>query len=125
MGISALSLASSGWAFATRSAGSVFSASSAGDEDSSIKGAAAKKTVDASAVKTESATDEFLKWAKMNPVERLRAQYLKDHNLTEEKLAAMPTEERQKIEDDIKKQIEKMLNDKAKQKAIGNLTMDV
>ncbi len=125
MGISALSLASSGWAFATRSAGSVFSASSAGDEDSSIKGAAAKKTVDASAVKTESATDEFLKWAKMNPVERLRAQYLKDHNLTEEKLAAMPTEERQKIEDDIKKQIEKMLNDKAKQKAIGNITMDV
>lgn len=125
MGISALSLASSGWTFAARSAGSVFSASSAGDEDSSIKGAAAKKTVDASAVKTESATDEFLKWAKMNPVERLRAQYLKDHNLTEEKLAAMPTEERQKIEDDIKKQIEKMLNDKAKQKAIGNITMDV
>ncbi len=124
MGISALSLASSGWAFATRSAGSLFSASSAGDTDSSIKGAAAKKTVDASAVKTESATDEFLKWAKMNPVERLRAQYLKDHNLTEEKLAAMPTEERQKIEDDIKKQIEKMLNDKAKQKAIGNITMD-
>ena len=125
MSISALSVASSAWSVASKSANSLFSTGSFGDADSSIKGAAAKKTIEASAVKTESASDEFLKWAKMNPIERLRAQYLKDHNLTEEKLASMSNEERQKIEDDIKKHIEKVLNDKSKQKAIGNLTMDV
>ena len=73
----------------------------------------------------QAAVDDFLRWAKMNPIERVRAQYLESQNLTEEELAALPESERQKIEDAIQKEIERVLNDKAKQKALGNITIDV
>jgi len=46
---------------------------------------------------------EFLKFAKMSPAERIRAAYLKDHDLTEDMLTKLPKEERDKIEEEIKK----------------------
>ncbi|WP_417319076.1 hypothetical protein [Emcibacter sp.] len=52
--------------------------------------------------------EEFLKWSKMNPAERIRAQYLKEHGLTEESLAALPEEKREAIE----KEIEELIEDK-------------
>ena len=52
---------------------------------------------------------EFAKWMDMSPAEMIRAQYLADHDMTEEQLAALPPEERQKIEDDIEKTIKEKL----------------
>jgi len=52
---------------------------------------------------------EFLKFAKMSPAERIRAAFLKDHNLTEESLAKLPKAEREKIEQEIKKLIKTKL----------------
>lgn len=52
-----------------------------------------------------SAIDEFLEWSQMTLPEKIRAQYLEEHNLTEESLQAMPLDERQKIEEEIRKAI--------------------
>lgn len=53
--------------------------------------------------------EEFLEFAQMNPAERMRAAYLKDNNMSEEELAAMPKEERDKIEEEIRQMIEKKI----------------
>jgi len=58
---------------------------------------------------SSAAQEEFLAYARMNPVERIRADYLKSHNLTEEKLAAMTPEEQKKIEDEIRREIEQKM----------------
>lgn len=96
---------------------------------SNVQTAAEKTEITPSSEKTKAAKSDaaeaFLKWARMNPIERVRAKYLEDHNLTEEQLAAMPDKDRQKIEDEIRRMIERMLNDKAKEKAIGNITIDI
>lgn len=119
MSISALSSSMAGWS--TGRIENLFASSN---------GQAAKKTPIAAQEKTEvakepTAAEEFLKWSKMNPVERIRAQYLKDNDLTEEELASMPAEERAKIEDEIRKLIEEKLTGEEKLKASGNLKIDV
>lgn len=53
--------------------------------------------------------EEFLKYAKMSPVERVRYDYLKSRGLTEEDLAKLPADERKQIEDEIKKLIKEKL----------------
>ncbi|MFC7049312.1 hypothetical protein [Emcibacter nanhaiensis] len=57
----------------------------------------------------EPMVEQFLKWARMTPAERLRAQYLKDNGLTEESLAALPPEKQKAIEQEIKDLIEDKL----------------
>lgn len=86
---------------------------------------ATKKSGSSSAAKGTSATSsaantvsEFLAYAHMNPAERLRAAYLKSHGLTEEELAAKSPEERQKIEDDIKREIEDKLKKETEDKVL-------
>lgn len=54
--------------------------------------------------------DEFLEFMKKSPIERLREQYLKSHNMTEDQLKSMPTDQRQALEDDITKYIKDQLN---------------
>lgn len=49
--------------------------------------------------------DDLHKWAKMSIAEKIRAQYLERKGLTESDLAAMPPEERQAIEDEIRKAV--------------------
>ncbi|MBE7200888.1 MAG: hypothetical protein INR70_24220 [Parafilimonas terrae] len=52
-------------------------------------------------------------YAKMNPMERIRASVLSGMKLTENDLAGMDPKERQKIEDTIKEKIkEKLTTDK-------------
>jgi len=55
------------------------------------------------------AVDKFLKYQEMTQAEKIRASYLAKHGITEEELAAMSPEERQKVEqeilEDIKRQI--------------------
>lgn len=64
----------------------------------------------------ESVRDEFLGYARMSPLERMRASILKNMNLTEDDLNAMPSEVRKKVEEKIeelvKQQIEKDLGKK-------------
>lgn len=63
----------------------------------------------------KTATDEFLKYQSMTIAEKIRASYLAAHKLTEEDLAALPPEEREKIEDAIREEIRKAIagNDNA------------
>ena len=65
-----------------------------------------------SAVPEKSAKDEFMDYAKLTPAQKMRAAMLAKMGVTEEQLKAMSPEERQKIEDQIKKQIkEQVQND--------------
>ncbi|WP_036265831.1 hypothetical protein [Methylobacterium sp. 10] len=59
--------------------------------------------------KDASAKDDFLKYAKMTPAERIREQILKTMGLTEEALAAMPQKELEKINQAIKEKIEELV----------------
>ena len=60
----------------------------------------------------KSAKDEFMDYAKLTPAQKMRAAMLSKLGVTEEQLKAMSPEERQKIEDQIKKQIkEQVQND--------------
>lgn len=52
-----------------------------------------------------SVEDEFTELAKKTYAERIREQYLKDHDLTEEDLKAMSPEDREAIESEIRKAI--------------------
>lgn len=53
----------------------------------------------------EAVAREFLKWAQMSPEEKLRAQILKSKDLDEESLAALPPEERDAIEAEIREAV--------------------
>ena len=49
--------------------------------------------------------DDLHKWATMSFAEKIRAQYLERKGLSESDLAALPPEEREAIEDEIRKEI--------------------
>lgn len=53
--------------------------------------------------------DEFTKWAHMTPAEKIRAQYLEKHNLTEDSLKQLPPDEQKAINDQIAAEIKKQL----------------
>lgn len=60
---------------------------------------------DAAAAQSAEVRDTFLKWARMTPEERMRANVLASLGLTEESLAAMEPEERKKIEEKVREMI--------------------
>lgn len=62
---------------------------------------------------SKSILDEFAKWAHMTPAERIRAQYLEAHGMSEADVSHLPPEVRQAIEDEIKKQIEEQTREQA------------
>lgn len=55
------------------------------------------------------AVAEFLRWANMTPAERIRAQYLEQEGMSEDSLAALPEEERERIEMEIQQRIQDAL----------------
>ncbi|WP_417532527.1 hypothetical protein [Marinobacterium stanieri] len=57
----------------------------------------------------QNAREELLRILQMSPAERIRYQMLQEMGLTEEALAAMPFEERMKIEAMIEEEIERQL----------------
>ncbi|GJD41041.1 MULTISPECIES: hypothetical protein [Methylobacterium] len=65
-----------------------------------------------------SAKDDFLKYAKMTPAEKIREQILKKMGLTEEALAGMPQKELEKINDAIKEKIEELVK-QGREKIVG------
>ncbi len=60
-------------------------------------------------VSGQSSKEEFLAYAQMNPVERMRANILKEKGLTEDDVAAMTPEEKLKLEEEIKNEIKEKL----------------
>lgn len=64
------------------------------DDATDVRTAAAKEAGDA-------AKEKFQEFMDMTPAERMRAQILAGMGLTEEQLAALPSEEREKIEEQI------------------------
>ncbi|WP_146148824.1 hypothetical protein [Pseudaminobacter soli (ex Li et al. 2025)] len=67
-----------------------------------------------SAIPSDSVEKDFMKWAKMNPIERLRASILESKGLDESSLKALPSEERAAIEKEIRETIKEKfgVNDK-------------
>ncbi|MCC0805847.1 hypothetical protein FPV16_06350 [Methylobacterium sp. W2] len=59
--------------------------------------------------KDASVKDDFLKYAKMTPAEKIREQILKKMGLTEEALAGLPQKELDKINQAIKEKIEELV----------------
>ena len=54
-------------------------------------------------------TAEFEKWAHMTPAERIRTQYLKDHQLTEDSLRKLPPDQQKQVDDEITNQVRQQL----------------
>ena len=69
----------------------------------------APATATTTAVK--SAREEFLDYAKMTPAQKIRATILSNLKITEEELARMDQESRNKIEDQIKEMIKSLVTD--------------
>jgi hypothetical protein len=53
--------------------------------------------------------DEFAKLANMTPAEKIRAQYLEQHNLTEDSFSKLPADQQKAINDEIANQIKQQL----------------
>lgn len=60
-------------------------------------------------VKSQELVTEFLTFSDMSPAEKLRARLLGEMDLSEEELAALPPEERARIEEEIKEAIRRAL----------------
>ncbi len=59
---------------------------------------------------SDSIEQQFLNYAKMSPIERMRASILKDMNLSESDVASMSPQEQQKVEEIIKEKIKEQLD---------------
>ena len=57
---------------------------------------------------------EFLKWARMSPGERMRADILSSMGLDDDKVAAMSPDARKKVEDKVREMIEEKIKQGAK-----------
>jgi 20S proteasome alpha/beta subunit len=69
-------------------------------------------------LKKNSTEEEFLAWAKMSPIERMRASFLKARNLTEESLQELPEAERKAIEREMEKAIREAMAEKDKKDGV-------
>lgn len=68
--------------------------------------------------KSSSAIAEFLEYQKMTPEEKLRDAILKKLDMTEEELAALPPEERAKVEEKIKEMMKQEIENNMAQKGV-------
>lgn len=86
-------------------------------------GAPAASAVKAEAAGKEDAKEEFMKLANMNPAQRMRYLWLKQHKMSEEDLKSMSPTKRQAIEDqiaaEIKRSIEQRVDDRMKRAGLG------
>ena len=62
--------------------------------------------------------NEFLKWARMSPGERMRANILSSMGLDDDKVAAMSPDDRKKVEDKVREMIEEQIRLGAKKPAL-------
>lgn len=64
---------------------------------------------------------DFAKWSKMSPAERIRAQYLEAHGLSESSLAQLDPDVQKAIEDDIKQTIKQQLEKQSQEQGGSKL----
>lgn len=69
-----------------------------------------------SSVSPSSPADEFLKYARMSPAERIRAAILEEMGITEEELEGMDASQREAIEKQIAERIKDKIKDAAEEK---------
>lgn len=87
----------------------------------SSSGSLGKAQANKSAQKSESSGNDiaqFLAYQQLTPQQKLRQAILQKYNLTEETLQKLPMDERKKIEDDIKQEIEKKIKNNMAEKGI-------
>ena len=87
----------------------------------SATSAMGKTTASKSAQKATDSSDpigQFLAYQQLTPQQKLRQAILQKHNLTEETLQNLPADERKKIEEEIKQEIEKLVKNNMAEKGI-------
>lgn len=97
---------------ATRPTGS--SAITRSSSSTSAGGAAASGNLGETA-QDDSVVQQFLNYAKMSPMERLRANILKSMGLTEDQLKALPPDQQKAVEQKIQQIIQQDMQKKANQ----------
>jgi hypothetical protein len=78
-------------------------------DESDATGTSADETETSDDVSDQDILDEFAKWSKMKPADKIRAQYLQRNNLTEESLSQLPADEQKAINDQIVAEIKQKL----------------
>jgi hypothetical protein len=69
----------------------------------------------------DAAAEEFLKFAKMSPAEKIRYAYLQEHGLSEDDLKGMSAADREAIEAEIRQQIRQSV-ERSTEKKTGQIT---
>ncbi|WP_112607554.1 hypothetical protein ACK83U_03425 [Rhizobium sp. WW22] len=90
--------------------GSTSSSTSAdGGEQDSVAAADGSSSASSSGQSDQDILDEFAKWANMTPAQKIRAQYLEAHGLTEDSFKSLPADEQKAINDQIADEIKQKL----------------
>ena len=85
------------------------STSDDGSEQDSAAAADGSSSASSSGQSDQDILDEFAKWANMTPAQKIRAQYLEAHGLTEDSFKSLPADEQKAINDQIADEIKQKL----------------
>lgn len=69
---------------------------------------------------TKQATNDFLAYMKKSLAERMQEAWLKQHNMTREQFEALPPEEKKKVAEEMRADIEEKIKEMAKKKLSEN-----
>ncbi len=85
------------------------STSDSGSAQNSAAAANGSSSTSSSGQSDQDILDEFAKWANMTPAQKIRAQYLQAHGLTEDSFKSLPADEQKAINDQIANEIKQKL----------------
>ncbi|AYG65557.1 MULTISPECIES: hypothetical protein [unclassified Rhizobium] len=85
------------------------SSASGTTDDQSSASASGSSSASSSKQSDQDILDEFAKWANMTPAEKIRAQYLDAHGLTEDSFKALSSDDQKAINDQIAAEIKQKL----------------
>ena len=85
------------------------SSSTSGSADDQSGASASSSTTSSSAQSDQDILDEFAKWANMTPAQKIRAQYLEAHGLTEDSFKSLSADQQKAINDQIADEIKQKL----------------
>jgi hypothetical protein len=85
------------------------STSDDGGEQDSVAAADGSSSASSSGQSDQDILDEFAKWANMTPAQKIRAQYLEAHGLTEDSFKSLSSDDQKAINDQIADEIKQKL----------------
>ncbi|WP_245300526.1 MULTISPECIES: hypothetical protein [Rhizobium] len=85
------------------------SSSTSGSADDQSGAGASSSSASSSGQSDQDILDEFAKWANMTPAQKIRAQYLEAHGLTEDSFKSLPADQQKAINDQIADEIKQKL----------------